>query len=280
MLIVGIEQQRDFCINKQYKEAGELIRETGSLLGYFFPRKMYAMGLAQHQAVNEDAEDYSDIEELKSLKEEWDHLCNQLRIQILEEFTLLEKGIAQEDLLREATFALDAMGTNAVNEVKIQFSRYILKPYLEIFEPGKPEASFENARRRFSWLKRTLKDYTEKNYDSIFPVEWQMQQMIAQEFCRNTKLHMDEMLSDQHLKIDVGKLIEVLLATIEFENDVQERFDSNRDLPDEQAVVKIGAGGRVEVESGSVDEIKRKYGKGVIDPKIEERKLKEAPVMS
>ena len=44
MLIVGIEQQRDFCINKQYREASELIRETGSLLGYFFPRKMSAMG--------------------------------------------------------------------------------------------------------------------------------------------------------------------------------------------------------------------------------------------
>jgi hypothetical protein len=36
MLIVGIEQQRDFCINKQYKEAGDLIRETGHLLGHFF----------------------------------------------------------------------------------------------------------------------------------------------------------------------------------------------------------------------------------------------------
>lgn len=47
------------------------------------------------QIQNDDANriDYSDIEELRSLKEEWDHLCNQLRIQILEEFENLEKGI-------------------------------------------------------------------------------------------------------------------------------------------------------------------------------------------
>ena len=41
-LIVGIEQQRDFCINKQYKEAGDLIRETASLLGFFFKPSSYS----------------------------------------------------------------------------------------------------------------------------------------------------------------------------------------------------------------------------------------------
>lgn len=93
------------------------------------------------------------------LKEEWDHLCNQLRIQILEEFGLLEKGLVQIELLREATHAVDAMGLTAVHEVKMQFAGFILRPYSEIFEPGKPDGEFEQARRRFSWLKRTLKDF-------------------------------------------------------------------------------------------------------------------------
>lgn len=55
-------------------------------------------------------EDYSDIEELRALREEWKHLTNQLRIQILEEFELLEKGIKQEDMLHDACIAIDAMG--------------------------------------------------------------------------------------------------------------------------------------------------------------------------
>ena len=89
------------------------------------------------------------------------------------------------------------------------FSNFILRPYQEIFEPGKPDSQFENARRRFSWLKRTIKEYGEK-YDQIFPEHWYMQQMVAQEFCRLTKIHIDEILSGQHFQIDVSKLIEVM----------------------------------------------------------------------
>jgi len=76
----------------------------------------------------------------------------------------------------------------------MQFSNFILHPYQEIFEPGKPDSEFENIRRRFSWLKRTLKEYNEK-YESIFPYHWHMKHMIAMEFCRQTKLHIDEILS-------------------------------------------------------------------------------------
>jgi len=168
---MGIEQQRDFCINKQYKEAGDLIRETASLLGFFFKPSSYAkmknqgygIQISGSQEANSDKQqDFSDIEELRSLKEEWDHLCNQLRIQILEDFGNLEKGIKVDEMLHDACIAIDAMGENAVNDVKMWFSNFILRAYQEIFEPGKPDSEFENSRRRFSWLKRTLKDYDEK----------------------------------------------------------------------------------------------------------------------
>ena len=89
---------------------------------------------------------------------------------------------------------MDAMGNNAINDVKMWFSNFILKPYQEIFEPGRPEAEFENTRRRFSWLKRMLKDYQEK-YMFLFLDSWMMEEMICAEFCRQTKLHLDEMLS-------------------------------------------------------------------------------------
>ena len=127
-------------------------------------------------------------------------------------------------MLHDACFAIDAMGENAINDIMMQFSLFILRPYQEIFEEGKPDAEFENTRRRFSWLKRTLKEYQER-YDSIFPQHWLMEEMIAKEFCRQTKLHIDGVLSMGHLKIDVSKLVEILQATIEFENDIQKKFD-------------------------------------------------------
>ena len=105
-------------------------------------------------------------------------MCNQLRMQILEEFENLERGIKHEELLFDACFAIDAMGGNAISDIKMWFSIFVLRPYQEIFEPGKPDSEFENTRRRFSWLKRTLKDYEDK-YQDIFPSHWYMQQMIA-----------------------------------------------------------------------------------------------------
>lgn len=62
---------------------------------------------------------------------------------------------------------------------------------------GQPDSSFENSKRRFAWLKRTIKEFQEK-YEHIFPSEWNLKPMIAYEFCRNTKLHIDNILSSSH----------------------------------------------------------------------------------
>lgn len=77
-------------------------------------------------------------------------------------------------MLHNACIAIDAMGEQAINDVKMQFSNFILRPYQEIFEPGKPDGSFENSQRRFAWLKRTLREFEEK-YSNIFPIKWQME---------------------------------------------------------------------------------------------------------
>ena len=152
----------------------------------------------------------------------------------------------------------------------------MLRPYQEIFQLGKPDAEFDNTRRRFSWLKRTLKEYHER-YESIFPAHWLMDEYIAQEFCRQTKLHIDGMLSMDHLKVDVSKLIEILQATIEFENDVQFKFDQGNpdDLDDhDSGVVKIGDGGQVDVQTGSAAEIKVRRGMGNKNDGASEQKPK------
>ncbi len=48
-------------------------------------------------------------------------------------------------MLHDACIAIDAMGEQAINDIKMQFSNFILRPYQEIFEPGKPDGSFENS---------------------------------------------------------------------------------------------------------------------------------------
>jgi hypothetical protein len=48
---------------------------------------------------------------------------------------------------------------------------------------GQPDSEFSNSKRRFAWLKRSLKEFEDK-YEHIFPDEWSMKPMIAYEFCR------------------------------------------------------------------------------------------------
>ena len=93
MLITGIEQLREFCINKQYKEAANLIEATEELCNYF--------------------KDYLSIKQISDLKKEREHLCTELRLQILEEFRFLDQGNLPA-LLYEACFAIDALGPQAV----------------------------------------------------------------------------------------------------------------------------------------------------------------------
>lgn len=55
-------------MNKQYREAAHLIEATDELCQYF--------------------RDYKDIQQILDLKRERDHLCNELRMQILEDFNM------------------------------------------------------------------------------------------------------------------------------------------------------------------------------------------------
>ena len=95
--------------------------------------------------------------EIAAIKEDRDHLCNELRQQILEDFNMLDKGSLHEKLY-EACFALDAIGEKAVNDIRTWFVEFMLAPYVELFQPGKPEASFQNTKRRFAWYKRVMKE--------------------------------------------------------------------------------------------------------------------------
>lgn len=58
-----------------------------------------------------------------------------------------------------------------------------------------------------------------------------MMQLYTHEFCRLTKLHIDEILSTQHTQIDVGLIIETMHQTIEFEGELAKQFEgANRKI--------------------------------------------------
>lgn len=85
--------------------------------------------------------------------------------------------------------------------------------------------------------------------------------MIAYEFCRQTKLHIDSILSTQHNTIDVSIIIDKLQHTIDFEHDLHKRFttalnsgntDSMGNIDELSShAVSIDNKGNVKIEAGS-----------------------------
>ena len=238
MLITAIEQLRKFCIDKEYRQAADLIIATEELCNYF--------------------KEYENIKEIIDLRQERDHLCHQLRIQLNEEFKMFDKGSPPEQLFK-GCFAIDALGEQAVSDVRNWFCAFILESYSDAFriEENNESAYFENTERRFAWLKRTLKDYSNR-FESIFPDEWNLKPMLAYEFCKITKLHLDQILSSSMGSIDISVMIKILQKTLEFETYLHKRFLSKKGTFDERVYTE---GDQVKFDVGDADQIKEKYNK-------------------
>ena len=185
MLITAIDQLRDACINKYYKEAARLIEATGDLLKTF--------------------DEYKNIPQIQQIKQERDHLCGQLRIQISEELNLYfiikhncdrityERGL--NATFFEAFLAMSALGPQAMykvdknpdrDECKGWFCRFILQPYARFYAPNEDTGAFEKADQRFAWLKKTLQDFKAR-FEPYFPPDWLLPICICLEVCRITR---------------------------------------------------------------------------------------------
>lgn len=137
-IVQAIEQFSMACMEKRYREAAHLIEATDELLDYF---KEYVQSTP----------------EIKQLKEERDRLTKELRLQVLEDFNNMQvNGIKEQ--LSEACLVMTAIGGQALNDLRSWYTQFFLEPYRELFEPGKPNATFENTKRRFAWYKRTVKE--------------------------------------------------------------------------------------------------------------------------
>ena len=206
MLITGIEKLETFVKEKLYKEAANAIAASNDIMDYF--------------------KDYKHVTQVNNLYQKKDALCGQLLSSILDEF---KNNIGElpknSDKLYDACLAINAIGDNAIITLKTWFTQYKLTPYENAYSPNNEKpVEFKDTERRFEWLKRCLKDY-DKLYDEIFPPSWGFKSQLCQEFCRITKIHLNDMFLkniDGIIHIDVESLVMVLNKTINFEKHLHE----------------------------------------------------------
>jgi hypothetical protein len=218
MLITGIEKLESFVKAKQYKEAANAIAASNDIMEYF--------------------KEYRHVTQVNSLYQKKDSLCNSLLNTICEELKS-DIGLlpANSDRLYDACLAVNAIGDKAIAEVKTWFTQYKLAPYESLFDPkAEKPIEFNETEKRFEWIKRALKEY-DKLYDEVFPPSWGFKSQLCQEFCRITKLQLNEilMMNVEGIKnIEVEVLVKVLNSTISFEKSLNEYLISIYPLTEEE----------------------------------------------
>lgn len=243
MLITGIEKLESFVQGKMFKEAANAIAASNDLMEYF--------------------KEYKHVTQVNDLQQKKDKLCSTLLGIILDEFkNNIELLPNNSQRLYEACLAINEIGDNAIRALKTWFTQYKLTPYETLFDPKAQNAiEFSETERRFEWLKRCLKDY-DKLYDDIFPPSWGFKSQLCQEFCRITKLHLNDILmmnAEGVKKIEVEVLVKVLNGTIHFEKNLHEYLlaDYPKDL---SAAGQTGTEQSKEERINTLDEMTAKYG--------------------
>ena len=206
MLITGIEKLETFVKEKQYKEAANAIAASNDIMEYF--------------------KEYRHVTQVNSLYQKKDALCNSLLNTICDELKS-DIGLLPDnsDRLYDACLAINAIGDRAIGEIKTWFTQYKLAPYEKKFDPKIENAiEFKDTEQRFDWINKALKEY-DKIYDEVFPPSWGFKSQLCQEFCRITKLQLNEilMMNVEGVKnIEVEVLVKVLNTTISFEKSLNE----------------------------------------------------------
>ena len=253
MLITGIEKLETFVKEKQYKEAANAIAASNDIMEYF--------------------KEYRHVTQVNSLYQKKDALCNSLLNTICEELKS-DIGLLPDnsDRLYDACLAINAIGDRAISEVKTWFTQYKLAPYEKMFDPKIENAiEFKDTEKRFDWIKKALKEY-DKLYDEVFPPSWGFKSQLCQEFCRITKLQLNEilMMNVEGIKnIEVEVLVKVLNSTISFEKSLNEYLISEYPLTEETIKSNF-------LDQNVVDEIRTKY----LDSKKKEAKIEKIRMIS
>lgn len=212
MLVTALEQLRGLTRERRYRDAAGLIVAAGELAAHF--------------------QEFEGVPRVADLLDTKGQVISELRTQVLQDYMSMhgpEETV--QSGISDAAYCVDAMGPAVQREVITQFCLQVLEGYKDIFQPPKPSSSLDAAERRYTWLKRTMREYEEK-YAAHFPERWRVPCGLCEHFCHVTRQHLVEVLSVSHHSVDPELMVRVLRKSIEFENDLAQRYPADAVEPE------------------------------------------------
>lgn len=213
MLTTAYEQLRGLAKSRQYKECASLLQAVLQLMRHF--------------------NSYRSIDQIATLSRNVAELQRELLEQVCEDFEIsFAKGevAAKKGVLSEACLVMDALGENARARLVTWYVNTQLREYRQVFRGNDEAGSLDNIGRRYSWFRRMLKTY-EDEHAGIFPIQWRVNEVLANAFCEGTRDDFKGILERSMRrpdggKIDVNLLLSCLQETMDFEQSLEKRFAS------------------------------------------------------
>jgi vacuolar protein sorting-associated protein 53 len=215
MLTTAYEQLRGLAKSRQYKECASLLSAVLQLMRHF--------------------NSYRSIDQIATLSRNVADLQRELLEQVCEDFEIaFAKGEVgtKKAVLSEACLVMEALGENARARLVTWYVNTQLREYRQVFRGNDEAGSLDNIGRRFSWFKRMLKTY-EDEHTGIFPLNWRVDEVLANAFCDGTRDDFTGILERSMKKsegatVDVNLLLSCLQETMDFEQSLEKRFASDQ----------------------------------------------------
>lgn len=240
MLVSAVEQLQVMASKRQYKEVAAQLEAVNQLCGHF------------------DA--YRDVPKITELREKFKSIKQILKSHVFSDFSSLGTGKETEEThllqqLSDACLVVDALEPSVREELVKNFCSRELTSYQQIFE-GAELAKLDKTERRYAWIKRRLR--TNEEIWKLFPSSWHVPYLLCIQFCKLTRTQIVEILNNLKEKPDVGTILVALQRTLEFEEELAEKFgggsrsrESERDNVEDKA----------ESNNQIVSDIRKKYEK-------------------
>ncbi|PPR84333.1 hypothetical protein GOBAR_AA36377 [Gossypium barbadense] len=240
MLVSAVEQLQFMASKRQYKEAAAQLEAVNQLCSHF--------------------EAYRDIPKITELREKFKSIKQILKSHVFSDFSSLGTGKESEETnllqhLSDACLVVDALEPSVREELVNNFCSRELTSYEQIFE-GAELAKLDKTERRYAWIKRRMR--TNEEIWKIFPTSWLVPYRLCIQFCKKTRKQLEGILDNMKEKPDVATLLMALQRTLEFEDELAEKFGGgtqSREIGNE--IEEIGR----QNNSQSASDIRKKYEK-------------------
>ncbi|XP_011077011.1 vacuolar protein sorting-associated protein 53 A [Sesamum indicum] len=240
MLVSAVEQLQVMASKRQYKEAAAQLEAVNQLCSHF--------------------EAYRDFPKITELREKFKSIKQILKSHVFSDFSSLGTGKESEETnllqrLSDACLVVDALEPSVREELVKNFCSRELTSYHQIFE-GAELAKLDKTERRYAWIKRRLR--TNEEIWKIFPSSWHVPYLLCIQFCKLTRTQLVDILNNLKEKPDVGALLLALQRTLEFEEELAEKFGGGS--RSKESGTDIGED-MVDNNNQTVSDIRKKYEK-------------------